>query len=49
VIFTVDGFGTVAGAVYKPAAVTVPQVEPEHPVPLRVQVTAPLLVPLTFA
>lgn len=46
---TVDGFGTVEGAVYKPAEVTVPQAEPVQPVPLRVQVIAPLLVPLTIA
>lgn len=49
VTFTADGLGTVAGAVYKPAEVTVPHAGPVQPVPLTVQATAPLVLPLTNA
>ncbi len=49
VTFTVGGFGTVEGAVYKPAEVTVPHAEPVQPVPLTVQATAVLVLPLIVA
>ena len=41
--------GKVAGAVYKPPAVIVPQIEPPHPVPVIVQVTAVFADPVTVA
>jgi hypothetical protein len=40
VIVTVAGLGTVPGAVYKPFASMLPQLVPEHPLPVTVQVTA---------
>ena len=46
---TFAGLGTLAGAVYKPAAVIVPQAAPEQPDPLRLQVTAVFFVPETVA
>jgi hypothetical protein len=49
VTFTVAGFGTVDGAVYKPAEVTVPQVEPVQPDPATVQVTPKFELPVTVA
>jgi hypothetical protein len=39
VTLTVFGAGATAGAVYKPAAVIVPQAAPEQPAPVTVQVT----------
>jgi hypothetical protein len=49
VTFTVGGFGTVAGAVYKPEELTVPQVDPAQPAPLTVQVTPRFVLPVTVA
>lgn len=49
VTFTVAGFGGAAGAVYKPAEVTVPQANPAQPVPLTVQVSARFVLPVTVA
>jgi hypothetical protein len=46
---TCAGVGIVAGAVYKPAEDTVPHVEPLQPLPLTLQVTPMLVVPLTDA
>src|ERR1019366_1561302 len=43
------GLGTWPGAVYKPAALIVPQAVPEQPVPLILQVTLVLLLPVTVA
>lgn len=48
-IVTLAGLGTVAGAVYKPAEVIVPQAFPEQPDPLTLQVTAVFVVPVTVA
>jgi hypothetical protein len=44
---TVAREGTVAGAVYNPLDEMVPQVEPEQPDPLTLQVTAVFVVPET--
>lgn len=49
VTFTVAGFGTVAGAVYKPTEVMVPQPAPAQPAPLTVQVTPRFALPVTVA
>lgn len=46
---TVAGLGTEDGAVYKPAEVTVPHVDPEQPAPLMDQVTPTLALPVTVA
>src|SRR5260370_41884729 len=48
VTFTVVGFGTVAGAVYKPAEI-VPQADPMQPAPLTVHVTPRFELPRTWA
>ena len=45
---TVAGLGRLAGAVYTPAVLTVPQLLPEHPEPLTDHVTALLVVPVTL-
>lgn len=49
VTFTAAGFGTVAGAVYKPTEVIVPQADPAQPAPLTVQVTPRFALPVTVA
>ena len=49
VTVTDAGDGTVAGAVYRPALVIVPQAAPVQPAPESVQLTAVLLVPPTDA
>jgi hypothetical protein len=49
VTVTNAGSGACDGAVYRPPAVIVPQVDPTHPVPLNPQVTAVLLEPVTVA
>ena len=46
--FTVAGEGTVAGAVYRPPELMLPQLKPEQPAPLTLQVTAVLLLPVTL-
>jgi hypothetical protein len=45
---TVAGLGRLAGAVYTPAELTVPQLLPEQPDPLTDHVTALLVVPVTL-
>jgi hypothetical protein len=42
------GLGAVEGAVYRPVAEIAPQSDPTQPVPLRLQVTAVLLDPVTL-
>jgi hypothetical protein len=49
VTVTCAGLGTAAGAVKRPVDEMVPQVEPEQPAPLRLQVTAVSEVPPTDA
>ena len=49
VTVTRDGEGITAGAVYTPSESIVPQLVPEQPVPLTLQVTLMLVVPLTEA
>ena len=49
VTFTAAGFGTVAGAAYKPTEVIVPQADPAQPAPLTVQVTPRFALPVTVA
>ena len=49
VTVTNGGLGAVEGAVYRPDEVILPQSVPTQPVPLRLQVTAVLLVPVTLA
>jgi hypothetical protein len=49
VTLTVGGFGTVAGAVYKPAELTAPHADPRQPEPLTVQVTPRFELPVTMA
>jgi hypothetical protein len=46
---TFDGVGTLAGAVYRPDALIVPQPVPLQPAPERLHVTAVLVVPVTVA
>ena len=46
---TFAGFGTVAGAVYKPEELTVPQPDPVQPAPPTVQVTVRSELPVTRA
>ncbi len=46
---TAAGLGGVAGAVYKPVDVMVPQAAPAHPAPETLQVTAVFVAPLTAA
>lgn len=48
-IVTPAGLGTLAGAVYRPAAVIVPQAAPEQPAPETLHVTAVFFVPETVA
>lgn len=45
VMITLDGEGKTCGAVTTPSALTVPQVNPEHPGPASVQSTALLGIP----
>ena len=47
VTVTKGGLGAVEGAVYKPVVEIVPQSDPAQPVPLRLQVTAVVLDPVT--
>jgi hypothetical protein len=47
VTITVAWDGTAPGAVYNPLAEIVPQVDPEQPGPLTLQVTAVFVVPVT--
>jgi hypothetical protein len=49
VTVTSGGAGTTPGAPYNPELVMVPQVKPEQPLPLILQVTLWLLVPVTLA
>jgi hypothetical protein len=49
VTLTVDGDGTVEGAVYSPAPLTVPHAAELHPAPCTVHVTAVFDVPTTEA
>lgn len=49
VTVTVAGLGAFAGAVYRPAVETVPQVAPEQPLPFTDHVTAVFVLPVTFA
>jgi hypothetical protein len=49
VAVTTTCVGTLSGAVYNPSGVMVPQPEPAHPVPLTLQLTAVLVVPVTVA
>ena len=49
VTVTFGGLGTELGAVYKPFVLIVPQALPEQPVPLMLQVTLVLLLPVTVA
>ena len=49
VTVTVAGLGTAEGAVYRPLLEIVPQVAPEQPLPLRLQLTAVLDMPVTVA
>jgi hypothetical protein len=49
VTYTSAGFGTVAGAKYRPSAETVPQAEPLHPLPMTLQETLVLETPTTVA
>lgn len=46
---TITFAGIVSGAVYRPLELIVPHPDPEHPVPLTVQVTAVSVVPVTVA
>jgi hypothetical protein len=46
---TVAGLGKLPGAVYNPEELTMPQLEPEHPLPLTDHVTPVWLVPTTVA
>ena len=48
-IVTLGEAGTIVGAVYKPLAETVPQADPEHPVPATAHLTDAFVVPVTFA
>jgi hypothetical protein len=47
VTLTTAGFGMIAGAVYKPACVTAPQLEPVHPVPEMFHDTVVFELPVT--
>ena len=47
VTLTTAGFGMIAGAVYKPAWVIAPQLEPVHPVPEMLHDTAVFELPVT--
>lgn len=49
VTVTRAGLGTIAGAVYNPAAETFPQLEPEQPVPETFHVTDVFELPVTCA
>jgi hypothetical protein len=46
---TRGGFGALAGAVYKPLLLMLPQLEPLHPLPETLQTTSELVVPFTVA
>jgi hypothetical protein len=46
---TTAGLGTLAGAVYRPVLLSVPQAAPVHPAPERLQVTVPSAVLYTVA
>ena len=46
---TVEGVGTVGGAIYKPPELTVPHDDPLQPAPVTVQVTPVFVVPVTTA
>lgn len=46
---TLAGVGKVAGAVYSPAAVIVPQATPLHPAPETLHTTPVFVVPVTVA
>src|SRR5580704_8522757 len=47
VTLTTAGFGMIAGAVYRPAWVIAPQLEPVHPVPEMLHDTAVFELPVT--
>ena len=47
VTLTTAGFGMIAGAVYKPACVIAPQLEPLHPVPEMLHDTVVFELPVT--
>ena len=46
---TAEGLGAVAGAVYKPVLLIMPQVAPLHPEPETLHTTAVLEAPVTVA
>jgi len=46
---TIGGLGAVAGALYSPLALMLPQAEPLHPLPDKLQITSALELPLTVA
>src|SRR5216683_873311 len=46
---TIGGLGALAGAVYSPLALMLPQADPLHPLPDRLQITTALELPLTLA
>jgi hypothetical protein len=48
-IVTLGEAGTLVGAVYKPLTETVPQADPEHPVPATAHLTDAFVVPATLA
>ena len=49
VTLTTAGLGTIAGAVYKPAGVIFPQLEPKQPLPETLHVTDVFALPVTCA
>lgn len=46
---TIGGFGALAGAVYNPLALMLPQADAVHPLPEMLQITRVLELPITFA
>jgi hypothetical protein len=46
---TIGGLGACAGAVYSPVVLMLPQADPLHPLPDRLQITTALELPLTLA
>ena len=46
---TIGGLGVVAGAVYRPLALMLPQPDPLHPLPDTLQITSPPELPLMTA
>ena len=46
---TIGGLGAVAGAVYTPLALMLPQADPLHPLPDMLQIIRALELPLTLA